>query len=221
MAVLPPNLRRALAAAPPSRDPSLRDIKHVVLLMQENRSFEHYFGTMPGVIGFSDPDALVLPPGRNVFHQPSEHHPDGYLLPFHLDSRTTSAQRIPSTGHGWEVLHRGLERRQDGQLADRALPARRQQGERPALDGLLRGGGYPLPPRARRSLHDLRPLSQLDDGLDRAQPALLGNRHDRSPRPEHRADSEQRGDRRAPGAPMPRTSPRRGSAGAATMCPTA
>jgi phospholipase C len=106
MVALPPNLRRALAAPPPRRDPALRDIKHVVLLMQENRSFDHYFGTMPGVIGFSDPNALTLPSGRSVFHQPSPHHPDGYLLPFHLDSRTTSAQRIPSTGHGWEVLHR-------------------------------------------------------------------------------------------------------------------
>lgn len=102
---LPSNLQRALAASPPGTRPSVRDIKHVVLLMQENRSFDHYFGTMPDVIGFSDPDALMLPTGRNVFHQPTDFHPDGYLLPFHLDSRTTSAQKIPSTGHGWEVLH--------------------------------------------------------------------------------------------------------------------
>jgi phospholipase C len=33
---------------------SVRDIKHVVILMQENRSFDHYFGTMPGVRGFGD-----------------------------------------------------------------------------------------------------------------------------------------------------------------------
>jgi phospholipase C len=42
----------------------LRDIKHVVLLMQENRSFDHYFGTMAGVRGFDDPTALKLSTGN-------------------------------------------------------------------------------------------------------------------------------------------------------------
>jgi phospholipase C len=36
---------------------SIRDIQHVVILMQENRSFDHYFGTMPGVRGFNDKKA--------------------------------------------------------------------------------------------------------------------------------------------------------------------
>ncbi len=51
--LLPPNVRRALAQAP-VQGGSLKDIKHVVLLMQENRSFDHYFGTMAGVRGFDD-----------------------------------------------------------------------------------------------------------------------------------------------------------------------
>ena len=51
--LMPPNLRRAVAAAPANRG-SLKDIKHVVLLMMENRSFDHYFGTMAGVRGFGD-----------------------------------------------------------------------------------------------------------------------------------------------------------------------
>jgi phospholipase C len=105
LVALPSNLRKALAAPPPSTRPSLRDIEHVVLLMQENRSFDHYFGTMPGVIGFSDPHAITLPTGHNVFHQPTDITPQGYLLPFHLDTRTTATQRIPTTGHGWQVLH--------------------------------------------------------------------------------------------------------------------
>ena len=52
--LMPPNVRRALAQEP-ARRASLKDIKHVVLLMQENRSFDHYFGTMAGVRGFDDP----------------------------------------------------------------------------------------------------------------------------------------------------------------------
>jgi phospholipase C len=66
---------------------SLHDIKHVVLFMQENRAFDHvsssrslsldlkmvtnkqYFGTMPGVRGFADPNVQVNPDGRNTFQQ--------------------------------------------------------------------------------------------------------------------------------------------------------
>src|ERR1700730_18024454 len=46
-------LRQALAAEPP-RGGGLRGIEHIVILMQENRSFDHYFGTYPGVDGFDD-----------------------------------------------------------------------------------------------------------------------------------------------------------------------
>ena len=44
---------RALAAS--GSGGSLSDVKHIVILMQENRSFDHYYGTMPGVRGFLDP----------------------------------------------------------------------------------------------------------------------------------------------------------------------
>jgi phospholipase C len=60
---LPPNVRKALAAEP-NRPGSFRDIKHVVMLMQENRSFDHYFGTMAGVAGFNDPHAIKQANGR-------------------------------------------------------------------------------------------------------------------------------------------------------------
>jgi phospholipase C len=102
---LPANVRRALAAGPPRGSGSLRDIKHVVVLMQENRSFDHYFGTLPGVRGFADPSALQLSTGKSVFFQPDAANPDGYLLPFHLDTTTTSAQSIPSTSHAYTVQH--------------------------------------------------------------------------------------------------------------------
>jgi phospholipase C len=104
LSLLPPSVRRAVAAGPTPLG-SLSDIKHVVLLMQENRSFDHYFGTLSGVRGFSDPGALTLSTGRSVFYQPDDANPDGYLLPFRLDTRTTSAQAIPSTAHSWGVQH--------------------------------------------------------------------------------------------------------------------
>ncbi|HEX6453627.1 MAG TPA: alkaline phosphatase family protein [Trebonia sp.] len=111
---LPKNVRKALAAGPPKRPGRLSDIKHVVILMQENRGFNHYFGTLPNVRGFSDPTALTLTSGLSVFHQPTPtslpaphnyYNPDGYLLPFHIDTKTTAAQMAPSLGHDWVSQH--------------------------------------------------------------------------------------------------------------------
>src|SRR5215510_10235261 len=48
----------------------LRDIKHVVVVMQENRSFDHYFGAMKGVRGFGDRATILLPGGKTVWEQP-------------------------------------------------------------------------------------------------------------------------------------------------------
>src|SRR5580692_9136289 len=103
---LPPALRKALDSAPPSvlssasKVPPVSDIKHVVVLMQENRSFDHYFGAMPGVRGFADPAV-----SRQVFFQKDPSNPKGYLLPFHTDTTTTNAEQIPSTSHSWGPLH--------------------------------------------------------------------------------------------------------------------
>lgn len=120
MSILPSSVQKALAAPTTSKKPSFGDIEHVVLLMQENRSFDHYFGTMSGVAGFSDPEAIKLPTGRNVFYQPTDRNSDGYLLPFHLDSLTTSAQGMPSAGaYAWDPSHMAWN---EGKM-DQWLPA--------------------------------------------------------------------------------------------------
>jgi phospholipase C len=107
--VLPPNLRKAMAAPGPSSF-SAKEIKHVVLLMQENRSFDHYFGTLPGVRGFADPTAIKLAStNESVFYQPDPSNPDGYLLPYHLDSLSTGAQAIPTISHAWGVQHQAWD----------------------------------------------------------------------------------------------------------------
>ena len=78
----------------------ISEIEHVVVLMQENRSFDHYFGTMPGVRGFGDPSV-----SRKLFYQADADNPDKYLLPFHADTHSTSAQAMPSTSHSWGPQH--------------------------------------------------------------------------------------------------------------------
>jgi phospholipase C len=91
--------QRVLAEGPP-RSTSLKDIKPVFLLMQENRSFDHYFG-MLGMRKFNDPKAMNLySTKRSVFYQPDPETPNRYLLPVHLYTRATSAQKIPSLGIG-------------------------------------------------------------------------------------------------------------------------
>src|SRR6202050_708345 len=103
---LPSNLRKLIEHAPASLlsksrpGAPLSDIKHVVVLMQENRSFDHYFGALPGVRGFNDPSVP-----KSLFYQKDPSNPDNYLLPFHTDSHTTDAQQLPSNSHSWGPQH--------------------------------------------------------------------------------------------------------------------
>ena len=54
MSSLPPSIQRALAINPVEGS-TFWDAEHVVILMQENRSFDHCYGTLQGVRGFNDP----------------------------------------------------------------------------------------------------------------------------------------------------------------------
>lgn len=100
---LPASIGRALALPANARTGTLRDIEHVVILMQENRSFDHYFGTLRGVRGFGDPRALQLRDGNPVWSQAAS---DGRrVLPFAFDARNTCAPLIKSLDHSWKAGH--------------------------------------------------------------------------------------------------------------------
>ncbi len=75
----------------------LSDIQHVVILIQENRSFDHYFGTYPGVRGFADPV------GSAAFTQSGYPPNGGTLMPFHLGSN--EPQCFPDITHDWAPQH--------------------------------------------------------------------------------------------------------------------
>src|SRR5260370_15936854 len=79
----------------------LSDIEHVVILIQENRSFDHYFGSYRGVRGYSDQSM--------AFQQPDPVNttisPVGTLLPFHLDTSTTNAACTHDITHDWVPQH--------------------------------------------------------------------------------------------------------------------
>jgi phospholipase C len=90
VSTLPLSMQKALADVS-DRPGSLSQIEHVIVFMQENRSFDTYFGTLRGVRGFSDPTAITLPSGKPVWYQPDADNPDGYELPCHLDTLNTAA----------------------------------------------------------------------------------------------------------------------------------
>jgi phospholipase C len=102
LAAMPPNLRAALANPLPARTGTIRDVEHVVIFMQENRSFDHYFGTLRGVRGFNDPRAITLPSGNSVWQQPNGR---GQVTPFHMDTSKTNAQFLHSLDHSWKGSH--------------------------------------------------------------------------------------------------------------------
>ncbi len=96
--LLPPSIRRALALPADHRTGSLQDVRHVVILMMENRGFDHYFGTLRGVRGFGDRHPVPLESGKPVWHQSNG---ASEIPPYHLDTATTSALRVPGTPHSF------------------------------------------------------------------------------------------------------------------------
>jgi phospholipase C len=111
----------AEALAEPRRAGRLDDVEHVVILMQENRSFDHYYGTMRGVRGFNDQAAARLPGGGSVFAQPDPTRTDGgTLLPFHVDTAKVDGQDLSDLDHSWDGTHLAW----DGGAYDRWIAAK-------------------------------------------------------------------------------------------------
>ena len=128
----------------------LKDIEHVIILIQENRSFDHYFGMLPGVRGYGD---KTVP--RSIFEQPG-YPVEGYggvLLPFHASGdRPLGELCFPDITHSWRPQHESWD---DGAM-DGFVKAHL------AWDGVEAGSatmayyeraGHPLLLRARGKLH--------------------------------------------------------------------
>ncbi|MET8610324.1 phosphocholine-specific phospholipase C [Streptomyces misionensis] len=110
------SIQRAAALPAHHRTGSLEDVEHIVVLMQENRSFDHYFGTLNGVRGFGDPRA-VSQQGRSVWQQ-SDGTKD--VLPFHPDADDLGLAFIQDLPHGWPDTHAAF----NGGKYDKWVPAK-------------------------------------------------------------------------------------------------
>ncbi|ODS73337.1 MAG: phospholipase C, phosphocholine-specific [Cytophagaceae bacterium SCN 52-12] len=95
-ALWPALIKKALAVEASSKTGTIRDVRHIVILMQENRSFDHYFGTMRGVRGFGDRFPIPLESGERAFHQS-----DGKRIvpPYRANRNTSNAALISGTPH--------------------------------------------------------------------------------------------------------------------------
>jgi phospholipase C len=99
-------INRAVAAS--ASCGSLNDVEHVVILIQENRSFDHYFGSYRGVRGFADPRAPRLTDGSGLTVLAQPGYPGGYrgdhLYPFHLNSYS-NGECTNDIDHSWGPQH--------------------------------------------------------------------------------------------------------------------
>ncbi|MFE7615515.1 phosphocholine-specific phospholipase C [Streptomyces sp. NPDC057496] len=101
-AALSGSIDRAAAIPAARRSGTVQDIEHIVVLMQENRSFDHYFGSMKGVRGFGDPRPVTLPSGKPVWHQTSF---GKETLPYRPDAENLGMQFIAGLDHDWAGGH--------------------------------------------------------------------------------------------------------------------
>ena len=143
-------LERVLAA--PAACGPLSAIEHVVIFINENRSFDSYFGTYRGVKGFNDQSpAAVDGSGKSVFAQPFPGQAGepygGHLLPFHFDTNN-GGECVNDISHEWAALHECW----NGGAMDRFLSVHletERPARRPEHDGLLHARRPALLPRAR------------------------------------------------------------------------
>jgi phospholipase C len=109
LGMFPPAIRKALAIRPHRRTGTIQDVEHIVVLMQENRSFDHYFGTLDGVRGFGDRFPIPVPNSdginrKTVWFQNNAATGGAphVVAPFRLDTRAHfELMRVTGTPHGF------------------------------------------------------------------------------------------------------------------------
>lgn len=121
--MLPLGIRNALAIPANNATGSIQDVEHIIILMQENRSFDHYFGTLRGVRGFGDTRAITLPTGNPVWYQPlfeGAVEDLGHVLPFRPSAPNLGLQFLQDLAHDWNSTHTAW----NGGLYNQWVPAK-------------------------------------------------------------------------------------------------
>jgi phospholipase C len=107
---LPASIQKAISINP-APGTTFEDAEHIVFVMQENRSFDHCFGSLQGVRGFNDPRFITLPDIKPVWLQTNA---EGKTYPpFRLDIKDTKATWIGGLPHSWSDQ---VDARNDGKF---------------------------------------------------------------------------------------------------------
>ncbi len=125
---IPDSIQRAMAINP-KEGSTFYDAEHVVILMQENRAFDHSFGTLQGVRGFNDPRPVLMPNQNPVWFQTDA--TGKTYAPFRLDIKGTKITWMGSLPHGrhdqFDAFNQGkydkwLISKRSGNKAYRTMP---------------------------------------------------------------------------------------------------
>jgi len=123
MSLAGPVIEKAYGAGPCSGH--LTDIEHFVLLMQENRSFDHYFGTLSSTDGFNTPSTAFQQKGWNPATQAVD--PNGTTIPYRFNTTRAllGGECVNDPGHDWITMHRAWNNgNNDGWLPAQAAESR-------------------------------------------------------------------------------------------------
>jgi phospholipase C len=101
-AAFPPRIARALSIPACNRTGTIKDVEHIVIMVQENRSFDHYYGTLRGVRGYGDNRTIYLPNGDPVWYQLND---GGYLLHSIPAVPIRGLQFVEDLAHDWTTTH--------------------------------------------------------------------------------------------------------------------
>lgn len=99
---LPLSIKKALATPANNTTRSIEDVEHVIFLMQENRSFDHYYGMLQGVRGFNDPRVASRNATQSVWEQPQG---SSVVMPFHPTAPDLGLAFVADLAHDWESTH--------------------------------------------------------------------------------------------------------------------
>jgi phospholipase C len=104
--MLSDSIARALAIPANRATRSIRDVEHIVVLTQENRSFDQYFGVMRGVRGFGDPHpAMLSPGGQPVWFQSDGGPAVAPFRPVPTMDDSLGLMFIVDLDHSWDGTH--------------------------------------------------------------------------------------------------------------------
>jgi phospholipase C len=95
-------IERAARVKPAGSD--LEAVEHIVFLMLENRSYDHYFGAYPRGRGFDDHPAHSLGVFAQDYPGGTDVVPKHKLLPFHLSSNH-GLESTDDLTHDWGPMH--------------------------------------------------------------------------------------------------------------------